>query len=127
MRVYLSAVPMKGDYSLRDADGRNVAAVHVHPYPQMPGVRQLRRPRSRLQIPRSPADRDDTSNASCRHDAYVVGTSGGYLYAMRERTTEHYCGFLVLVHVLAVSDSSVDDTPIFASEYCFSEFCLLLF
>ena len=37
MRAYFSAVPMKGDYSLRDADGRNVAAVHVHPYPQMPG------------------------------------------------------------------------------------------
>ena len=37
MRVYLSAVPLKGDYSLRNADNRNVAAVHVHPYPQMPG------------------------------------------------------------------------------------------
>ena len=37
MRAYLIAVPMKGEYSLRDADGRNVVAVHAHPYPQMPG------------------------------------------------------------------------------------------
>ena len=37
LRVYLSAVPVAGDYSMCNADGHNVAAVHVHPHPQMPG------------------------------------------------------------------------------------------
>ena len=36
LRIYLSAVPQPGDYSLRDEEGRNVAAVHVHAFPQQP-------------------------------------------------------------------------------------------
>ena len=35
--VYLSAVPVAGDYSMRDSDDHSIAAVHVHPHPQMPG------------------------------------------------------------------------------------------